>query len=434
MARMFISDLFRLKIISTELFHLKCFVSFTLFILIESNDSKMENSQPKSANKRPHDENDSESTRCKQQRLESCDDDQLDLTAKITDCDDICLVKMFGHLSLMDLLRTALANKLLVPAARDLFKRKFGARTMHISGCDDLRPNTRANARTGDVNRSTAPREKIAHSINIRHLKTTLRFLRCFGPVVSRVSISYNKSKSRRYQFVHQYINQNCAENLAEISLLDMPNISLQQFNERPFVNVTCVNINDCHLGKQLPSMVQWFPNLQTLKLSKIELNHRFVNAAFRQLETLEVCMNDSNGFTINDLATFVSLNRQLRNISITATAYQKHFSMTKLLDTIRDHQQIDKLVVRVISESMLFGLNSVELDRIPNEHPALISLDLLFCCFKIDHVIVLLRQLKSLKRFNFMMRHQEYEKLKPMLDNEWAPHFFASFVTVKRN
>lgn len=393
----------------------------------------MENSQSDAQNKRPRDENDSDSARCKQPRLESCDDDQLDRTVKITDCDDLCLEKIFDHLSLMELLRVAAANKLLIPAARHLYKRKFGTRTVCISGCDDLRPNTRANARAGGVNRPPAPHAKVPNSIHIRRLKPALWYLRCFGPVISRLSIAYNKSKSRRYQFLHQYINQYCAGNLVEISLRDMPNIKLRPFNKRPFVNVTSVNIVGCRLGTQLPSMVGWFPNLRTLELSKIDVNHRFVDAAFPQLESLEICMNGTNGFTVNDFTTLLSVNRQLRNIDITATAYQKHFSMTGLLNTIRDHQRIEKLAIRMISENMFFGLERAELDRIVNEHPTLVTLDLLFCRFKIDDVIMLLRELKSLKKLNFMMHEQEHEKLKSMMGDEWTTHLYATFVTVQR-
>lgn len=392
----------------------------------------MENSQANLNHKRQHDENES-GAQCKLPRLGTCDDEQLDRTTKIIDCDDICLVKMFNHLNLIDLLKLADANKLLVPAARYVYKNKFGTKTVRISGCDDLRPNTRANARTGRVSKSTAPRERFPGSINIRHLKWSLQFLRCFGPSITHLSIYYNKSKSPRYQFVHQYMNQYCAESLIEISFRDLSNIKIQNFNERPFANVTTVNIFDSHLGKQLPSMVEWFPNLRSLKLSKIRLNHRFVNANFRHLENLEICENDCNGFTINDIGTFLSLNHQLRSINITSLTYPQQFSIARLLDIIRDNVLIEKLIVRIVSESMFSEIKPAEIDRILNEHPALVELDLLFSQFKADDVIVLHRQLKSLKKLNFTMFPSEYEKLQPNLDNGWVSHSHMNFVTVRR-
>lgn len=396
----------------------------------------MENTQLKSSNKRSHGEHDSAAaSQCKLQRLESCGDEETDKAATITDCDDICLVKMFDHLSLIDLLNVADANKLLVPAARHAYKCKFGTKMVQISGCDDLRPNTRGNARTGHVKRSAAPRERIPNSISIRHLKPALRFLRCFGPTIKHLSIYYNKSKSQRYQYVHQYTSQYCAENLLEISLHDLPNIKIQHLNDRPFTNVTCLNIFGCHLGKQLPSLAEWFPNLRSLKLSKIQVNHRFVNAKFHNLENVEIfCKNDTNGcFAMNDIAAFLRSNRQLRTISITSVTYLKQFSLNILLDIIQDSKSIEKLVVRVISETMLFGIKRAELDRIVNEHPALIELDLLFSHLKIDDVIMLLRELKSLKKLNFLMFDPEYEKLQLNLGDGWASHSHKNFVTVQR-
>lgn len=390
----------------------------------------MEKSQAESANKRQHDANEC-NVQCKRQRLES-DDKQLNQPSKITDLDDLCLVKIFKHLNLKELLNVCETNKLLIPAARHVYKCKFGTKTVRISGCDDLHPNTRANARAGHVSKSTAPRESFPGSINIRHLKWSLLFLRCFGPSITHLSIYYNKSKSHRYQYVHQYINQYCAKSLLEISFRDMSNMKIQHFNERPFVNVARVNVFDCHLGNQLPSMVEWFPNLRTLQLSKIRFNHRLANTKFPHLEHFQLNENDSNGFTMDDIATFLPINRQLRSVNI-ATSYMHRLPITRLLDIIRENGSIEKLTVHTLSEIMFRNDNSIDIDRFANEHPGLIELDLLFSEFKANDAIALHRQLKSLKKLNFLMIDSEYAKLQSNLDNGWITQSYMNFVTMRR-
>lgn len=386
----------------------------------------MEKSQAKPTNaKRQHDENYGDLQR-KMQRFESCDE-KSDQITKITDLDDFCLENIFDRLNLKDLLSVAEANKFLLPTARHVYKRNFGTKSVRISGCDDLRPNTRANARTGIVNKSIAPRERISGSINVRELKYVLSFLRCFGPSITRLSINYNKSMSPRYQYVHQYVRQYCAESLLEISFRDMPNIKLQHSNERPLANVVSVNIFGSHVGKMFRSMTDWFPNLRSLHLSKIHLIHRFANTSFPHLENLHIFGN----FPVDHLAAFLPMNRQLRSVNFSSALASK-LSITRLLDIIRVNTAIEILIIRLLSFTDQ-KISPIEIHRIVDEHPTLIELDLLFSLFQADDVIDVLRQLKSLKKLNFQMTTAEYEKLQSNLDDGWTSQLYLNFVTVRR-
>lgn len=396
----------------------------------------MENAYAESTNKRQHDVIDYD-VQCKSHRLALSDEQQQqeqqsNQAPTITDLDDICLTNIFNHLELKELLYVANANKLLLPAARCVYKRKFGKNTVRISGCDDLHPNTRAMARTGQVNMSTAPRENYPGSINIRHLKLTLTFLRCFGPSITRLSIFYNKCKSRRYQYVHHYINQYCAESLTEISFRDMPNIKVQHFDERPFVNVGCVNMSHCQLGKQLPCMVKWFPNLRTLKIENVRLNHRCVNASFPHLEQLKIIGHDHRGLNMDDVAELLPANRQLRKINITMSSNQA-ITINGLLDTIRENQLVDTLIVRTFFVTMSNELSAAEINRFVTEHPGLIVLDLLFKRFNANEANALHRQLTSSKTLNFSMSDSEYEKLQTIMDKGWTSQIHIGFVTMRR-
>lgn len=57
---------------------------------------------------------------------------------KIIDLNDDCLVKIFKSLNIEDLFNVAVANEWLRPAANSVYKRKFGAKKIHLNGvCGD---------------------------------------------------------------------------------------------------------------------------------------------------------------------------------------------------------------------------------------------------------------------------------------------------------
>lgn len=58
---------------------------------------------------------------------------------KITDVIDDCLERIFECLDLVSLLNVANANKRLRPAARLIYKRKYGKNTVAIGGCDNIK-------------------------------------------------------------------------------------------------------------------------------------------------------------------------------------------------------------------------------------------------------------------------------------------------------
>lgn len=66
----------------------------------------------------------------KRQRLENSDEKPAVAvsTMKIIDLNDDCLVKIFGHLGLNELFNVSIASEWLRPAARDVYKHKFGTK------------------------------------------------------------------------------------------------------------------------------------------------------------------------------------------------------------------------------------------------------------------------------------------------------------------
>lgn len=319
-------------------------------------------------------------------------------TTKIINLTDDCLVKIFKLLELKDLLSVAVTNEWLRPAARDVYKREFGKEKVFIDGIQ--RP------KTCQYDIQMAPEESHTKEslIKICGLKTSLQYLRCFGGSIKELSFDYHGFRSKRNQFVHQYINEYCVESLTKLEFIRKPSSPIEHF-EKPFVNVTSVKVSDSDLGEQLPSFVEWFPNLQSLKLFGTYLTDGFSNAPFHHLEELEICEGGKDGSTIDDVTTLLSSNRQLRDVTI-HMAKNKISTMSKLLHIIKDNPLIVKLCARIptyrgngVYSYATKKLNPSDLQRLENEHPNLVSLSLPRC-YKMtaEDAEKLIPQLKSLK------------------------------------
>lgn len=228
---------------------------------------------------------------------------------KIIDLNDDCLVEIFNHLDLQNLFNVAVANEWLRPAAAMVYKRKFGAKMVEIYRIHPTRRITRASVRNKSPVRFAAPKEW-KYSIDIRSPRLCFQYIRCFGPSIAHLTIDYNESWSKLYDYLHRYINEYCAESLTEFGFWLKTNYPIEQF-VKPFVSVERVNIWYGEFGEQLPKFVEWFPRLHHLELHNVGLNHRFIAVHFQHLEHL--CIDDhshggiaSGGFAAANYAELI--------------------------------------------------------------------------------------------------------------------------------
>lgn len=343
----------------------------------------------------------------KRQRSLSPDDDPMQ-TTKITSLNDDCLVKIFNLLGLKDLFNVAIANEWLRPAARDVYKRKFGAKEVFIDGI-----------------RRPAPEE--SHSIKIRGLKMSLQYLRCFGSSIKELTFDYRGFNCKRNQYVHHYINEYCVESLIKIAFIRKLNNPIEHF-VKPFNNVMNVKVSDSNLGQQLPSFVEWFPNLQSLELYNTNLDDGFTNARFHHLEKLKYGENCENRSTIKDVTTLLSSNRQLRDVTI-HMGYDGISAMSTLSDMIKNNPLISKLDTlapesveyRAYSTAME-KLDPLELQRLIKEHPSMVSLSLPRCYqFTTAEAIKLIPQLEPLELIEVFYNGSWVDKQKaPLQTDGW--------------
>lgn len=346
-------------------------------------------------------------------------DDQSEQPTKIVSLNDDCLLKVFNHLKLSDLCKVAIASEWLRPAAADVYNQKFASTSVAINKCDDFH----ANARTYHANKAGYFRsitvQEHSDRVEISGLKTCLRYLRCFGASISSLSIDYNGSNSKRYQHVHDYISEYCAESLTVVSFIELPQNTMLHF-KKPFNNVTTITVRDSELRQQLPSFSNWFPNVRRMNLCNVSSNGHFVAATFANLQCLSIDdrFGGDSGFLIGNAHELLHLNPQLTSIELIGKN-NKALTMGKLLQMIRNNAAVSKLEVKIYSSNFPVDLSEVE--QLANEHPALTELKLWQYHIPAENVNVLIRQLSDLKKFDLWIPNStEYRELQLKLDDGW--------------
>lgn len=93
---------------------------------------------------------------------------------------------------------------------------------------------------------------------------------------------------------------------------------------------------------------------------------------------------------------------------------------MNMYLDAIKDHQSISQLTVSHNFKNVILA-DSVVVERLATEHPALIELQFAGFEFKANDAITLIRQLHLLKRIDLVMQKTDYSQFSSQLnDSEW--------------
>ena len=151
-----------------------CISHFLLDFIEFHNKMDAQTSAPN--RKRQHENENCQNAQRKSQRLLVKSQQPM----KITDLDDDCLEKIFENLDLRSLFNVAVANEWLRPAARVVYKRKFGVKYVRIQKSHHSLPSSLKLTIAGNY-------------ILVKSLKTCLQYLRCLGSSISNLDIHYNK-------------------------------------------------------------------------------------------------------------------------------------------------------------------------------------------------------------------------------------------------
>lgn len=358
---------------------------------------------------RKHDKND-ESQQRKSQRLSSPVNEMY--TTQITDLNEKCLMKIFNHLDLKGLFNVAISNAYFRPAAGEMYKRKFGNMQVDIVGCGKVQPNTRAEV--------TPIFNDIKKLIIVHGLKAGLMYLRYFGPYITNLVIDYDsksKSMSKRFEYVHQYINDYCAESLVRFAFYYMPkNASVERF-QKNFTNVKEVRIfGNCSVLSNR-SFVKWFPALRELILMDV-LDYGAVAKPIQQLEYLFIKRPHSNGdATAKMVADLLNGTHQLKIVMIVHDRAQPLLtSFDMWLDVIKKQPSLAEFGIEDCVR-----IKTTQVQQLVGSNSKLIDLYLPNCRLKVDDAVELVQKLSSLKKFTFQMPDLDYHRLLAQLNGaQW--------------
>lgn len=338
-------------------------------------------------------------------------DEEPELETEPNSITGICfelLDRIFGFLDLKSLTNVAQTCKHLQNAAATIFEHRYGE--VHVI------------LKLGGSKHMHNDYNQVGIFFEIFDTKFCLSFLRCFGSKIFDLEVQGFSMSPRQTTTVDQYIQQYCANTLTEISYFvkhDFPN----ELFENSFRNVKKVSIRHINLGCNLPSFVNWFPDVRHLFLERFTINSEFASVSFPHLEQLYIHFGTG-------AENLIKANRQLQSISVWFNSYN-NLALSTLLDHISEHKSISKLCVRIKG---CFGgraaflkllADSSELMRLASEHRAVVELNLNAYILTVDDVIALVDQLPSLESFEFRVNSRyDYDRLQYRLPSKWQHGF----------
>lgn len=329
--------------------------------------------------------------------------EEIELKSITNICYDV-LERIFDLLDLESLLHVAQTCKHLQIAAATKYRKKYGKKRIFVS----------ADLMCGYEKQGIY---KYKNETNfIIGMKFCLPLLRCFGENILFLGVQ-NSDRIACNDYMHQYINQYCADTLNNILFFGKAESSNESF-PKPFKNVQLVCSHHSGIMKQLPNFVNLFPNLRRLQIGGCSIRDNISTAVLLPLlEHLGIDFTcDLAEKSVTDL---LHANKQLQSIKFSFGNYSK-LTMSKLLDMISGNKLISELMVTKRNNTVI-DVNASELLRLASEHLTLIKLDLQPCLLEVDDAIAFIGILNSLKLFKFQVEnHSEYDRLLSKLDSEW--------------
>lgn len=368
---------------------------------------------------------------------------------KITDVNNDCLEHIFGHLELNDLLNISNANKQLKAATETIFLRKYGGKSVKFS--------------TGFLKKEDYIKVE-PERISIYNLTTYLRFIRCFGHLVSRLEVSYVGQNLIYFAEIESYVLEHCQQTLRGISFLDVEVHSFTTI-DKPFSAVQSVSVNNGKLGKHLSQFNNWFPNMQRLRFGyNVQVEDQMcIEKHFPHLKclTIENNWNPLIGLSGMHIAEAMRLNpnlkslclylfdtkllehasKYLRRLEILEIFYRKiapnhapiHFDSVKRLSitqmngytyeyndflvdsniSFRNVEEFTNVFYQIVSTQPFFSSNplkkvclhsGIQGDKIHLARSLPLVTELIFKCFKltVDDVMNFLNECPMLTKFHF--------------------------------
>lgn len=250
--------------------------------------------------------------------------ERSDKKIKITDLNIDCLEEIFKYLDLSNLLNVANSNKWLKIAASFVFRRNYGKKRVTV-----IQP----------YGYEGIPLRVYCKNVIVR-ATFSLRFLRYFGCIVSKLEIILDNISQKQVYKICFYINEYCTESLIELEILGfgINNIIFRNI-QKPFVNIEMVSFRWCHLEKNLIQFNKWFPKMRHLELNKNKIDEeKCIEMHFPNLRYLSYhpARNDKEYFAPN-FGNIIRLNPNIRILHLFDWSEKLFQSINKYLPQLEE-------------------------------------------------------------------------------------------------
>lgn len=232
--------------------------------------------------------------------MESSTELEVDAKIKITDLTQTVLERIFGNLSLGDLLSIMDSTKQFKPSADWVFRSKYGKSRMNFCA-----------TYTSYCKYPVWPTE----NIYIYNFTMCLKILRCFGHAISKLDLSYFKINENKCAEIDYYVIKYCTA-LTDVMFQHAGEDTLNRM-VKPFEKIEKLKFEDSYLGGKLADFNKWFPQMCALELKFYMRigNYKCLEKHFPHLEILT--FDKVNNIRWLEIINTLRLNPQLRRLHI---------------------------------------------------------------------------------------------------------------------
>lgn len=195
---------------------------------------------------------------------------------QLTDINDDCLETIFMYLDFDDFINIAHTNKLLKPAADTAFSRKFGWKWIDL----DIKSKYRGIFKL-----------QISDTIiKVHDFQTSLRLLRCFGHLISKLHVGPASTSRLKWTAVKLvgYANKYGFKSMVFMKFRNMPTGAFEDLTQ-PFLTTIHVFFGGCTMDGKLEQLSKWFPKLYGLELINVDTHLEYIEANMTTLVCLAI-------------------------------------------------------------------------------------------------------------------------------------------------
>ncbi|XP_031635391.1 uncharacterized protein LOC116348509 [Contarinia nasturtii] len=224
-------------------------------------------------------------------------------------------------MALIDLLKAVDANVELKSMAESIYMEDYANKLVNLIRVDD--------------ESSSNQLVEMGDTISIFNKLTALKFLRCFGHLITALNLDFYSVNPLIRAKIIRYVNKFCADTLIELKISSVNDGPLEKF-EKPFAKVTKLQFSYCRLDSYTTDFNIWFPKLRHLDMS---CNNRLasrdcIEDYFRDLKYLAVKVDSEFCFNEDNVIEALQYNENLKHFGICG-----QFDM-KFLEKVAKHMK----------------------------------------------------------------------------------------------